>query len=649
MSAIWGCVDFSGAVLPEGLGEAMRLPLDKYRIERFECVVRGNVVMGCGIQYITPEAEREPLPIFDEEAGLYFTSDCMIDNRRELITELCPGRGDIPDGELMYLAYRAWRGDAPRRVRGAFSFAAYDVRRNLLTLSADHASSRVLYYALRGSRVYFGTSIASILAALPSKPELNRRWLSDYLCMTNLRTVTEPFETLYDGVLRVGARRYILFGKDGQGEKIHWDPLSLPPLDGHDIPALRQEFLKIFRRAAGELAGRGVQAGIYLSSGMDSASVAAVYAEALAGEGRELRSYTSVPEPDYDARITRFVTENETEGVMALCAMHANIRPGFFPLEGVNALTNLKYISDRHELPLKTGVNMTWLYALGEKAREDGCRIMLSGQIGNSTISWGSAYDLATHLLYRGHPLRAFLAALRYGRSIGFGGKRYVWGWLEGNFPRLMGNRKPTEDELLEGSLVNRRFAREAGSARRIIDLGYHGAARAFFTKNKMNELHMSLDAMAVIGEYETKLGLSNGQIIRDITKDKLLWEFCLRAPTECFVEEGRGKEPPRDRLLVREGLRELLPAEISENRIRYGMQSADWVRRMMKNEGEAAGLFRERLLSPFALEFLDAAEVEKAVSAAVAGGREAENCLHTLLMSLSAMAIVSRHGEEPD
>ena len=104
MSAIWGCIDFSGKALPDGLCETMQKPFDQYKIDRYSNVTAGNIVMGCAIQYITAESVNEPLPIYDEDLGIFFTADCFIDNRLDLMNELGVEDGAIPDGMLFFEA-----------------------------------------------------------------------------------------------------------------------------------------------------------------------------------------------------------------------------------------------------------------------------------------------------------------------------------------------------------------------------------------------------------------------------------------------------------------------------------------------------------------------------------------------------------------
>ena len=106
MSAIWGQISFNQTIEPK-TGETMTQYFkDDFRLDDIQTYYTPSAYMGCGIQYITKEAENEKLPIYDEE--LCFNCDCILDNRNELLNALSITDLSIPDGRLMYQAYRKW-------------------------------------------------------------------------------------------------------------------------------------------------------------------------------------------------------------------------------------------------------------------------------------------------------------------------------------------------------------------------------------------------------------------------------------------------------------------------------------------------------------------------------------------------------------
>ena len=76
----------------------------------------------------------------------------------------------------------------------------------------------------------------------------------------------------------------------------------------------------------------------------------------------------------------------------------------------------------------------------------------------------------------------------------------------------------------------------------------------------------------------ETKLGLANGIVERDPTRDKRVIEFCLSVPFDEFVKNGK------ERYLIRGSMKGILPKKIRTNVKVRGLQGADWVKRLEGN-----------------------------------------------------------------
>ena len=609
MSVIWGCIDFSGAPLSEELCEAMRAPFDRYKIDRFECGARGNVVMGCGIQYITPEADREPLPIFDEEAGIYFTADCMIDNRRELIADLCPARGDIPDGELMYLAYKKWGDDTPAHLRGSFSYAAYDVRNCRFQLAADHVFSRPVYYCREGSRLFFSSLIKPIVAGLSKKPGINERWVCDYLGRNNLVMLTEPEETPFAGIRKVVAANYIVFDATGQCAVRYWEPEKLPPLRLKDHGEYRDMLVSILESAASEVSRSSGETGLLLSGGLDSSSVAAFFAPELEKQGRRLYSYTSVPDAKFGLDRDGQYIMNERSEVERLCGMYPNIRPTFAAFEDRDAFSEVERLVDTLEGPYKSASNIMWLDGLMSMAAADGCRVILSGQAGNGTISFGDALAYICTKFYGGRPDIAFRFFNTYCKQHGISRRKCAPIVISALTPGAL-KRLPYRD-YIGFSYLNHEKARSVGISKRSRNFTANTKKTNILTLKKKREFLFGAATMSHVGDMDMKLTLRHGLVSRDITQDKRIWEFCFRVPSECFVGPS-GVE----RRLVREYLSDRLPAEHLAPRRKNGLQSADWQKRIGERWPELYPWVRMVLESDPLADFLNVEKVREELDA---------------------------------
>ena len=80
------------------------------------------------------------------------------------------------------------------------------------------------------------------------------------------------------------------------------------------------------------------------------------------------------------------------------------------------------------------------------------------------------------------------------------------------------------------------------------------------------------------VSTMETKLGLANGIVERDPTRDKRVIEFCLSIPFDEFVKNGQ------ERYLIRASMKGILPEKIRTNVKVRGLQGADWVKRLEGN-----------------------------------------------------------------
>lgn len=604
MSAIWGCVYFGDTPVDPSLGEKMKKPLERYVIDRFDHIAHQNAVMGCGLQMVRTNSQAEHLPVLDEEAGLLFTADCMLDNRAELAAELAPGEDPmgLPDGELLYRAWRRWGTDCNRHLCGNYAFAVYDYNSRELVISADYISSRSIYYARQGDRLFFGTILRSVAAGMAPAPKANENWLSDYLSMGAYTLITDLEYTPYEGIKKIPFGSCAVFTASDMRSERHWDPHVHPILELESDDAYREKYLSTMRAATRGILRDSAGVGIFLSSGMDSTNVAAFAAEALADEGRDLLSYTQVPMTGYKARVNRYVAEDETVNVRTMAQKYPNIKQSFFPLDGLDVMSGLPELVYLNEAPHYT-VNYTWIYELAKKAREEGCRIILNGQMGNETISWGEETTLISTYIAQGRLFRALQSTSRFGRRMNVSRKfLFKEVYLKSLFGPVTrwASRKATQKDMRQTSFVDAGFSGQKGSFERI---GHAMKDDWVFSSPvfwKARKARLAVRLLSMIGELFTKMGLATGVIFRDPTSEKRVYELCLRLPLSCYVDDTR------TRRVATEYMSDMLPPEIYRNQTQYGSQSADWINRLMLHWPEVYAELEQACLSPAMDSYMD-------------------------------------------
>jgi asparagine synthase (glutamine-hydrolysing) len=253
-----------------------------------DCGIFGEGRVGLAhrrLSIIDVAAGHQPMP--DDTGSLHIVYNGEIYNHPELKVAL-ERRGHRYrtrcDTETILHLYQESGSRAVEQLRGMFAFAIWDGRREELFLARDRLGEKPLYYVhTRDGSLFFASEIKALLAAGATSPELNYEALPDYLA----NRAPSGTATLYAGVQRL-LPGHTLRWHDGEIEiRQYWD-LSFGPAAGSDgggrqsDPELVAEFAERFRDAVRMRLMSDVPLGVFLSGGIDSASIAAVMSRLVA-------------------------------------------------------------------------------------------------------------------------------------------------------------------------------------------------------------------------------------------------------------------------------------------------------------------------------------------------------------------------------
>lgn len=564
MSAIWGIIDFHGAPESE-VAERLSGAYQCYRIDRYEKLSGGGAEFGCCHQYLTKEAVTEHLPIYDKEQNLLFTADCVLDNRDELLT-LLPDCGKEPsDGQLLLAAYLKWGSSLGDYCLGAFAFVAFHTDTKTAVLCTDHMGNRSLFYSRQGERFIFSTAVlplAKLCQAVPSE-----QWLSGCLFSASAEMTLFKGLTPYQGIFQMPAACMMTVTNVDSSQTIYWSPLKLrPDLRQSGDEAYQRLFVDTLSTSVRSMLRSSQKTGCTLSSGLNSSSISALAAAALSEQGKSLYSYTSVPLPDFPKNDAPGEITDETPGVRALCAKYSNIIPHFLPCWGRDAFSELHALLPLIGYPMKSGQDLIWLSEIYRHASVEGCRLMLKGQYGNFTISYGTAPSTLHQLLASLHPFKA--ARLNKNYSARYGVPKIK---ISRFFFARRGQKPSPDSDDMPGPLTapdliqKYRLGTVTGKKLKIYGNGQMDTRRQRLnlTVNPFNQMQL--------GMFDTVMGLIYGVLIRDPAKDKRVVELCCRLPVKCMLAGGV------EQGLVRTYMKGLVPDEILDDLHRQGIQSADY------------------------------------------------------------------------
>jgi asparagine synthase (glutamine-hydrolysing) len=203
-------------------------------------------------------------------------------NFKELRDELAPhGRNFATSGdtEVLLKAWEEWGEGAIDRFDGMFAFALYDGAR--LHLVSDPFGEKPLYYAVTGEGVYFASEAQPLIQLLglefaPCGSENLAVMMLGFVPapgtgFTNLFTLPPATHVVIEAGKIVSERRY-------------WEPPRAKPQRGPLRPLSEKELDRIHEDLLVSLRRRvrsDVPLGLFLSAGVDSATVAAMVAKDL--------------------------------------------------------------------------------------------------------------------------------------------------------------------------------------------------------------------------------------------------------------------------------------------------------------------------------------------------------------------------------
>lgn len=603
MSIIFGKISLNDhPIHTDQIIDRMLMPLKKYKTDKTELLSTESLFFACAHQYITAESYHEILPYYDSERNIYFTADCMIDNRTELIRELQADE-NVTDSQLIYQSYLKWgERNVCEHLLGCFSFAIYDANKNRFLLYTDHTSNRCIYYTLNGSSVGFSTLIYPLVYGFSEMDfPVNKKW--QVACESNFspNVMMFPEITPLEHISLLPNGHYLWVEKDAHGLVPYWDPIhNVKPLTGYKRSEYKQMVLDTMDACIHPLLRscapfEDTNLGITLSSGMDSASVASFAAPLLAKQGKSLYSYTSVPLASYTDHGDALDCINESEGVTCICKKYPNIIPTFADCSGISPLTENERISDYLEQPVKATSNLYWMDRLYAMASQNHCKIVLNGQNGNPTISYGNYLSLPYQDWQNGHPRKALHELKVYANTHKKSYPAIAITIAKELYSKHFPSTEILNSSLLKDSLLQQFQIKKTLAAQIKRNGGSMMDSRQEMLGNMTNDLYFQHT-----GIHSTKEGLANGIIIRDPLRNRKLIELCLSLPIECFFDKGFG------RIIVREFFWDIVPIEIIQDRFGRGIQSADFLYRVSLQWDDHKDRFFDTIHHPILSEYVD-------------------------------------------
>ena len=579
MSALAGRWNFDGRPGAEAACKRMLAAQALYGPHDERSWSDGSIAIGRRLYRTLPEDRFDRQPLLSAGGALALVADVRIDNREELSLALdLAGRDatELCDAALLLAALERWSEGAVDRVAGDFAFALWNARARRLMLGRDISGQRPLHYH-RGRNFFAFASMPKGLHALEDIPyAADEQAIAEFVALLP----EGDGQSFFKDIGAVGPAQLVTVTADGLSARRYWSPsragLARPAGEDH-AEGLRHH---LDQATKSRLRGAEGAVAAQLSAGFDSAAVTATAARLLAPQGGKVVAFTAVPRENFLADAARDRLPDEGPLAAATAALYPNVEHHLIRAGKRSPLEQLDrnfYLFDR---PMLNLCNWTWTSAILAAAQERHLSVMLTGQMGNVTLSY-DGLEWLPELLGAGRLARlgqvgSALVAQRYLRwrgVIGHSLGAYLPAWLWSGINRLRGR----ELSLFEYTAIRpaclRAMQLQARAGERGLDLAQrprrNGFASRLWVLQGLN-----------LGNYNKGLLAGWGVDQRDPTADKRLVEFCLGVPMQAYLAGG---EP---RALAKSALADRLPQAVLNER-RKGLQGADWHEGLTAARGE--------------------------------------------------------------
>ena len=497
-------------------------------------------------------------------------------------------------------------------LRGPFAAAIWDQRRRTLTLARDHLGLNVVMWH-KSERFFAFATMPNGLFALDAVPrQLSEEKLADFLVLNHANHAT----TIYRNVFRLPPAHVMRIEADGSFEQFrYWSPAEIAPIrlgpDQAYAEGLRERLDVAVRRQMRS----AHPVGCLLSGGLDSSSVAALAARALAEKNERLATFTGVPRRGFAGAVSAGHYADETPYVEAIARAVGNIDVTYVENDRCNDFAELERFFIALEGPVRNPTNFGWMLAILRLARAQGRRVLLGGFHGNCTISWSGWSQVVTHLL-RGRLLTALHQWQMFYRNSPYS----RWAALQKLFvepllPERLGNwaaRRRHPARL--AAWHDHATIRPDFAAAMAVDDRAERNGHDFLYRLRQDERVGALAQVDYVGDWHAAEKAVTGVEVRDPTADIDVVSYCFGVPQQQYLAEGI------DRSLIRRAMWGLLPDKILTNRM-SGLQAADWYEKLGNQRGELARQVAELGKSALVRRVIDVERLECAINNWPAGG----------------------------
>lgn len=459
------------------------------------------------------------------------------------------------DSEVIVHLYEEYGIDCVNQLRGMFAFVIWDSKQRMMLGARDHFGIKPFYYmhTRQGKCLAFASEIKSLLAADEIQPSMNMESLYHYL---SFQYVPEP-HTMFNGINKLPPAHRLIAKPNGSFKiERYWKPVFSPeqrPLD---------DWLDRLRTALNDSVGHhissDVEAGCFLSSGIDSTAIAAL----MKHRGR-LKTFS----------VGFKGSNNETEIAERTAAAIGTEHHSLVIQENdyFSAIPQAVWHQDE---PIADPSSIA-LFHLAKLARSS-VKVVLSGEGADELFGGYRIYREPLALAPLANLPKMLGSLLRYGAAImpeGMKGRSYI---MRGTTPleqRFLGNANIFAHEMKLKLLRNDYWPANHLHDSHSVTAPFYAETRLLDPVTRMQHIDLNLWLPGNILMKADKMSMAHSLELRVPFLDLELFDLAAAVPTSLKLAKGTTK------YVLRKALEDVVPSFIADRpKLGFPVPMRQWI-----------------------------------------------------------------------
>jgi asparagine synthase (glutamine-hydrolysing) len=336
-----------------------------------------NTTMGYWHFWTTPEEVNECQPLKLKDLPFRIVFDGRIDNRDELFARLAisPSEGrTLSDAALTLRAYARWGEDCFQDFVGEFALVIFNEHLKEIIAARDPLGDRTLFYAFFGTQLVIASEPWAVAGAGPSKPTIEESAVAQYFAVR----VPQDGQTFFKNIFELLPAHILKVNAAERRSWRYWSPDPYKKIRYKNDKEYVEHFRSLLEESIRSRMRSCLTAGVLMSGGLDSTSVACLAAEMIAPKTLTTVSYV----------FDEFTACDERQYIESVEEKYG-IHSIQIPCDDVWTFKNWENWPQNPNRPGGNPYRMI-LERVYKHTQEEGVQVLLTGYMGDHLYSAGS-------------------------------------------------------------------------------------------------------------------------------------------------------------------------------------------------------------------------------------------------------------------